>query len=131
MFTLTLKVSDDVYARAQAIADETEQPIERVLENYLTTLPASMGLSAEVQEELAALPHLSDDALWTIEKSKVAPTMTAQIHGLLDLENRSHDSQAELDELLDRADRLTLRKVEAMVLLKNRGYTVGAEEFSA
>lgn len=121
MFTLTLKVPDEVYARAQAIAQETAQPIERVLEDYLKTLPASVGLSVEVQAELDALPHLSDDALWVIAKSQVSTEVKTRFEHLLGLVERSTEDEEELTDLLERADRLTLRKAEAVLLLKKRG----------
>ncbi len=85
-------------------------------------------MNVDIEAELQALRELSDDALWAIAKSRVSPIMTAQIQGLLDLENRSYDSQIKLDELLEPVDRLTLRKGEAMVLLKNRGYALTQDD---
>ena len=122
MFTLTLTIADDVYARAQLIAEETAQPIERVLENYLKTLSASPTLSADVQAELDALHYLSTDALLTIAQARIAPEMEGRLQSLLDLEVRSLKDAAELVMLLERADRLTLRKAESMVLLNERDY---------
>ena len=56
-------------------------------------------LPAAVQAELRAMEGLSDDALWTIARSRGNAEMT-----------------------VDEADRLMLRKAHAFVLLQRRGY---------
>lgn len=130
MFTLTINVPDEVYARAQAVAEEMAQPIERVLENYLIILSTPLELPADLQTELDALGHLSDDALWVIAQSQVSPDLAKRLNEILVLEERTADIQAELEALLERTDRFTLRKAEAMALLKRRGHGFSQDELS-
>lgn len=73
---------------------------------------------------LQPLRKLSDEALWGIAKSRIAPEINERIQTLLDMDSRTTEAQSELDTLLHEADLFTLRKAEAVVLLRNRGYDV-------
>lgn len=134
MMTIPLVVTlpEDITEQAQTIADLTERPIEQVVIEHLRTLRApDSALPHELRSELEALQYLSDDALWLIACEQVPAPLQARINDLLDA-SRAHETsdlmRNELAALLDRADNVMLRKAEAAVLLKRRGYELSADD---
>lgn len=128
---ILLSIPDDVSDRARRIAEETAQPVEQVLLKYLDTLPEST-LPPDEQAELEALRFLSDDALWTIAREQMPDAAQSRAHALMDNNSRgtiSDDEYVELEKLVQRGDRLMLRKAEAALLLKSRGYTFTQQDF--
>lgn len=79
MSDYTLSVPEDIYSRARRIADESAQPIDQVLLDQLRMLPSLPILPAEEEAELAALRHLSDDALWTIAREQLPSDIHTQM----------------------------------------------------
>lgn len=128
---ITLTIPDDISERAKEIAQMTSQPIEQVLIAHLQTLNR-YGLPLDIQSELDALRYLSDDALWTIAREQL-PAETQQRARFLMTKNSpgllSEDEQIELEELVNRADRLMLRKAEVSVILESRGYSFQKQDF--
>ena len=128
---ITLTIPDDISEWAKEIAQITSQPIEQVLIAHLQTLNRH-GLPLDVQSDLDALPYLSDDALWTIAHEQL-PAETQQRAHFLMTKNTSgllnEVEQSELDELVNRADRLILRKADVSVILKSRGYSFQQQDF--
>jgi hypothetical protein len=132
---IVLVLPDEIAARARQIAESNAISVEQVLIDYLKTLPFPLPqLAADEQAELDALHHLSDDALWTIAREQMPRTQQERFSLLLALNKRSALTQtetAELDDLLERSDRLTLRKAEAAALLTTRGYKVMPQQMAA
>ncbi|MBK8137759.1 MAG: hypothetical protein IPK52_18425 [Chloroflexi bacterium] len=128
MTPLTLTLPQDITEQAQAIADLTERPVEEVVIEYLRTLRApDSTLPHDIRSELDALQYLSDDALWVIAREQLASAAQKRADELLgerDPDRMGRELQEELSAILDRADRIMLRKAEAAVLLKRRGYEV-------
>jgi hypothetical protein len=114
---IILQVPEDISARARQIASAIAQPVEQLLLDHLKTLAAPLPvLPPETQAELDALHHLSDDALWTIASAQMPEDVQARAHALLDKNSRgaiTDDEHAELEQLVERGDRLMLRKAEA------------------
>jgi hypothetical protein len=103
---IVLDLPDDISHRAAEIAESTGHPIERVLIDHLKTLtkPAP-SLSDEIKAELEALPHLSDDALWTIAREQMPESVQQRAYALLAQQTRSNRSateKAELEQLIAR-----------------------------
>jgi hypothetical protein len=123
---IVLTVPSEISRRARQIAQSTDQSVEEVLIEHLKTLsPPLPTLPAEQQAELDALRLLSDDALWTIAREQMPPEVQARAHALMDTNTQrtiSEEEQAELDLLVERADRLMLRKAEAASILRERGH---------
>jgi succinate dehydrogenase flavin-adding protein (antitoxin of CptAB toxin-antitoxin module) len=129
----TIQISEAVYARAQEIATETAQSVERVIEEQLTQAFSShfTKLPADEQAELRALVHLSDEALWTIAREQMAPARQTRMQVLMDKNNFStvsDDEYAELGRLVELGDQLMLRKAHAVKVLMERGYKVTKED---
>jgi hypothetical protein len=132
---IILKVPEDISARARQIAAAMAQPVEQLLLDHLKTLAAPLPvLPPDTQVELDALHHLSDDALWTIASAQMPEDAQARAHALLDKNSRgaiTDDEHAELEQLVERGDRLMLRKAEAATILRKRGYTFTPKDFQA
>jgi hypothetical protein len=130
---ILLTIPSDILRRAQQIAESTELPVEQVLVDHLKTLAAPLPtLPPEVQAELDALHNLSDDALWTIAREQMPVDVDARAHKLMDKNNHGEISDreaAELDALVERADRLMLRKAEAAEILRARGHQFKQSDF--
>ena len=132
---IILKVPEDIAVRARQIAETVAQPVEQLLLNHLKTLTAPLPvLSPDTRAELDAIQHLSDDALWTIAREQMPEDVRARAHALMDKNSRSvitDEEHAELEQLVERGDRLMLRKAEAAALLRKRGYTLTQKDFQA
>lgn len=127
---ITLNVSEQAYTRAQEIAARTAQPVEAVLQSWLESAVNVPPLSPDDEAELQAIQALSDDALWTIAGEQMPRPEQERLSLLLKLNERGAATDEEitaLDRLLERGDRLMLRKAEAAAILTRRGYTVRSE----
>jgi len=97
-----------------------------------TLAPPLPVLPPDTQVELAALHHLSYDALWTIAREQMPEDVQARAHALMDKNSgnvMTDEEHAELEKLVERGDRLMLRKAEAAALLRKRGYTFAQKDF--
>jgi len=130
---ILLTIPHDISERAYQLAESTHQPVEQILLAHLKTLFAPIpALPPEEQAELDALHHLSDDALWTIAREQMPDDAQARASALMDKNTRRDITNAESDELsvlVERADRLMLRKAEASALLRGRGYAFTQQDF--
>lgn len=124
--TITIHLPDDLYRRLERLANLSHQPLEglivKTLSSNLPPLPDDLPTSA--RSALQALEGLSDDEL----QHRMRSTMPQdQYERLTELREQRRDGtlnaddQAELDQLLEAADTLTLEKAYAAVLLKWRG----------
>jgi hypothetical protein len=127
---IILNLPDDLSAIIRQIAETKSQPVEQVLLEHLKTLTAAQpSLPLDVQAELDALEHLSDDALWTIAHEQMPADIQARAHELMDKRLLTNEEQVEIDDLVERGDRLMLRKAEAADLLRQRGYPFAQSDF--
>ena len=126
MNNYTLTIPNDIYTRAQEIAEATAQSAEQVLMNYLRALSAPLpNLPADEEAELAALHQLSNDALWTIAREQMPANTKTRMQVLMDKNSAgtiTSDEHQELTQLVERGQRLRLRKSEAAAILSQRGF---------
>lgn len=129
-----LTIPEDVYQHARQIADETAQPVDRLMVDYLRTLSAPLPLlPPDEAAELDALKHLSDDALWTIAREQMSQDVQARMQVLMDRNNQGTITEAEyaeLEEYVERGNRLMVRKAEAAGILMERGHSFTQKDFS-
>lgn len=124
---VTLEVPDELYDRARQIAAAGERRIEDVMVSELSAAlhTHKPALSPDEEAELAALRHLSDDALWTIARERLPADVEARLQALLEEgSSLNADQRAELESLVERGDRLMVRRAEAAAVLTRRGYFV-------
>jgi hypothetical protein len=130
---ITLTLPEDISARVRQISETTSQPVEQIVFDHLKSLSIQLPpLRPDDQAELDALHHLSDDALWTIAREQVSEDAQARAHTLMDKNSRGTitDTEAdELEKLVQRADRVTLRKAEAAAVFKERGFAFSNKDF--
>jgi hypothetical protein len=130
---IVLTVPEDISARARQIADTTALSVEQVLIEHLKTLSAPLpALPPDEQAEIDALHNLSDDALRTIAREQMPDDAQARAHELMDknsLGTITGEEHAELERLVERGDRLMLRKAEAAAILRERGYSFTHKDF--
>ncbi len=140
MANYTLDIPDALYQRARQIAEETAQSIDRVLLERLHTLFLTEAdtepvpaLAPDEESELAALRSLSDDALWTIARERLPEDVSARMETLMDRNSAGTITSVEYEELetlVERGQRLMVRKSEAAALLKSRGYKVSPQQLA-
>ena len=133
-YTVTLTISEAVYNRARRLAENTALPMEQILSNRLEEVfDDSAILPPDELVELAAFRHLSNEALWTIAREQTPSDVRERVSVLLALNKRTTltaEEQSELDQLLNAADRVMLRKAEASALLTQRGFKISPEDMA-
>jgi hypothetical protein len=85
------------------------------------------------QAELKALHFLSDDALWTIAAEQMPESQKSRMETLMDANTRgtiTENEFSELEALVERGNRLMLRKAEASGILIERGHSFKQEDFT-
>jgi len=125
---MLINIPQELYEELQAVAKESAQSLEEMVLNHLRGMvhdPFAM-LSADEQAELSALYFLSDDALQALMGEQMPEALQARAHHLL-AENAKQTitppESLELAALVERADRLMVRKAAAAAILRERGYT--------
>jgi hypothetical protein len=125
---IILHVPDTLYQRASSAAALSNQPVEQFMVGALAN---GIGLLAdlpdEIVDDMAALALLNDAALWRVAKEIMAPDRYARLDELLSEKSRrtpKSAEQLELDELMNEYDHVVLRRAQAAVLLKQRGYNL-------
>jgi hypothetical protein len=128
---IILTVPENISDIARTLAEKTAKPAEQVLLEYLETLALPV-LPPDEQAELDALKHLSDDTLWTIAREQMPDAVQTRANVLMD-KNASHTladaEESELQTLVERADRLMVRKAAAAAILRERGNSFTQQDF--
>ena len=132
---VTLAVPDEIYSHALQIAQQTARPVEQVMVEQLKGALAKPlpVLPAEEEAELQALLHLSDDALWTIAREQMTQAVQTRMQILMDRNTQGRitpDERRELQQFVERGDRLMLRKAEAAAILKQRGHPIRSKDLA-
>jgi len=121
---VTLHLPELVYQRAKHAADVLKRPVEDLIVDTLTsTLPVLDDVPAEMVSEIAAMAHLSDEALQGLAMSALRPERQALLSELLDKQGRGElgeEEQQELAALMAEYGRLMLRRAKAVALLLGR-----------
>jgi hypothetical protein len=134
-YPISLPIPHYLYNRARRVAEETPLPVEQVL---LTRLEAALGpdltsLPRDEQAELNAMQHLSDPALWTIAREQMPQVQQDRMSVLMDRNNMGTLAEGEyedLEHLVEDGQRLSLRKAQAALLLKQRGHHITPADMS-
>lgn len=131
----TISIPDNLYQKAQQVAQQQSLTVDEVIRARLALafdLPL-FDLPEAEKEELKAMAYLSDDTLWTIAREQMQPALQRRISELLARNQRgaiSAAKYAELEALVERSDRLALRKSQAMKYLAERGYAVSPDDLN-
>lgn len=125
---VTLHLPEPVYQRAKHAAEVLQRPVEDLIVDTLTsTLPVLDDVPTEMVSEIAAMSHLSDEALQGLATSTLRPERQTSLSELLDQQGRGELDEAEQRELavlMAEYGRLMLRRAKAVALLLARGKPV-------
>ena len=128
--TITLNLPESVYHRAKQAANALKRPLEDVIMDALaSTLPSLDDVPVDMVGELAALAHLSDEALQGLANNVMPEDRQTLLHDRLDEQGRGEldaSGQRELATLMAEYGRHMLRRAKAVALLIARGRPVPA-----
>jgi hypothetical protein len=122
---IRLDLPAELYARIEEEAAHSEQSVEAVLIESLALL---FGVPFVDWDHLAAtLETLSDVQLWAVVYRRLASAAAGRLRELTARAQQaplSTEEQAELAALIDEADRMTLLRSHALLVLQQRGHDV-------
>jgi hypothetical protein len=121
--------------RVREIAAAADRSVEQLIIDHLeeTLVPHEPVLPADLQAELDAMRDLSDDALWAIAREQMPNDVQGRAHDLMDKNTFGTITEDEYEELggyVERSNGMTLRKAEAAVILRARGYAFTPADFT-
>ena len=124
---MKITLPENLSTRLSQLATKRQQSVETILsERLFTALDDELDhLPTDEQSELRALHYLSDDALRFIAAEQMTPENQTLITQLMVRNSEGAISQSEeatLVALVERGDRLMLRKAETAAILANRGH---------
>lgn len=124
---MQIQLPENLSSRLRQLAARQQEPVEKIVEDRLfTALDKELDeLPTAEQAELRALHHLSDDALRAIAGEQMSAENQAQISQLMDAQSQGALAPEELKTLtalVERGEKLMLRKAEAAAILVQRGY---------
>ncbi len=127
--TVTLQIPDTIYHRLQVQAIARSQPLEEILVHALNvgSPPEWNDVLVEFKADLAQLDTMSDEALLTLLQEQKTIADFDRYDELLELKSDRSLLPIEMNELRrlrKESDLSMLRKAQAAVLLKWRGYSV-------
>lgn len=123
--SITLSLPEAVMRRARRTAEAARRPLEDVLTATLVAaLPEVEGAPPDMQEDLARMTWLDEQALWVIAQSSLSTRKQEQLDYLAELQTQralAAEELADLERLRQEYGRVTLRKARAYALLSMRG----------
>ena len=127
--TVTLKIPDEIYQRLELNAQATQRSIEDILTLVLKvgSPPPWDDVPEEFQSDLHDLDALTDEALNQLASASKLESELDRHNDLLELNANGSLSIAEhqeLEFLRKESERFMLRKAQAAVLIRWRGYKV-------
>ena len=132
MSEYTISIPNSLYEKAQRLAKQTSRSVDEIicmrLEGALDQ--PLLDLPGDEQAELHAVAYLSTDALWTIAREQMQSDLQHAMSQLMEKNSKgtiTEDEFRDLAALVERGQRLTLRKSQAMKLLLDRGYSVSLD----
>ena len=132
MSKYTIAIPPSLYEKAQRLAQQTSQSVDEIICTRLEGAldQPMLDLPRNERVELQAMSYLSTDALWTIAREQMPPDLQQAMSHLMEQNSRGTITEAELRDLaalVERGQRLTLRKAQAMKLLLDRGYAISLD----
>lgn len=133
MSDYTISIPDSLYEKAQRVAQQNAQSVDEVIRTRLEDAfdDPLLDIPPDEQAELKAMAYLSDDTLWTLASEQMPKTVQERMSVLMTKNTRGTISDAEyseLSELVERGNRFTLRKAQAMKYLMDRGHKVTLDD---
>jgi hypothetical protein len=132
---VTLSLPDAIFDPIRQIAEAKDQPVEQVVLDQLRSVISVKlpPLPPDEEAELIAFKFLSDDTLRNIARGQMAESLQERMQVLMTRNNMGTITSAEYDELanlVERGQRLTLRKAWAAGILMERGYSMTGDDLT-
>jgi hypothetical protein len=126
--SVTVELPDEICKRVKCAAKATKQPVGRALMRIVkAAMPSLDEVPVERRPELEKMETFSDDQLWEAAKARLSAVEHPRLNQLLrknQAEGLSEREQRSLAELSKQADRLTLCRAYANLLLRQRGHRI-------
>jgi uncharacterized protein YnzC (UPF0291/DUF896 family) len=130
MTLYTINVPENLYRRLQQQATMERRSIDELVWQTLSrqmppAVPVEDDLPSSLREELLAMEHLSEAALWALARSTLSPEQVAKMDLLHDMAKKrtlTPDENRQKQDLLRMYDETMLRRAHAAMLLASRGY---------
>ena len=127
---VTVNIPEKLYQRLSHRAQQTQRAVEdELLDAVVSGLPLSDELPAGLEEELAQLDVLPDNALWYTARSRFHPIQANKLECLHTKAQRQPLTAAEQKQeqsLVREYERILLLRARATRLLKERGVDISA-----
>jgi rhodanese-related sulfurtransferase len=124
--TITLELPPAAYEQLRRTASRQNRPVAEVVKDIvLREIPDLPALPADVEAELATFSQLSNDVLWLIARSTLTRQQQDELAHLNDQAQRrplTADEQSQQEKLISVYDRVLVRRAQAALVLKQRGY---------
>ena len=132
MSKYTIAIPHLLYEKAQRLAQQTSQSVDEIICTRLEGAldQPRLDLPSDERAELQAMSYLSTDALWTMAREQMQSDVQYAMTQLMEKNSQgtlTEDEFCDLSALVERGQRLTLRKSQAMKLLLDRGYAVSLD----
>ncbi len=131
--TLTLNVPPVLYDQLKCRAELANRSVEaETLDVLATAVPAADQLPADLEEALAPLTLLDDEALWRAARSRLGEEAAAELEALHLKRQREGLTEAEGQRtaaLVRQFERAMLVRAQAADLLRHRGHDVSSSKF--
>jgi hypothetical protein len=128
LHTVTLKIPEKTYRRANKVAKVLRKSIEDVVTDAVgANLPDLDDVPREMEAELAAMAYLSNEALLALANAAMDETRQELLQTHLESQGRNElhqNEQRQLASLMAEYGQTMLRRAKAMALLLERGHPV-------
>ena len=125
---ITVELPDEVYEQVKRAAQGMKRPLARALASIVkAATPSLEKVPTQYRSELESMETLGDEELWKIAESRMPAEHQRRLARLLaksQSDGLTERQQQTLARLRNEADRLTLRKAYAYLLLKYRGQRI-------
>ena len=127
--TVTVRLRDDVYKRAEETAEAGALSLAQVIEQSLayTLPPLEDDLPTDLRAVLSALTFMDDDELWQIARDEMDETNQDRLELLIETRKErdlTDKEESDLTALLGEGDLIMLKKAESYRLLTRRGHVI-------
>lgn len=132
---VTVHLPDAMYDPLQEVAQSRNESIEQVVINQLRSVVSVSlpDLPADEESELIAFKFLSDDTLRSIAREQMPAREQERMQHLMDGNTEGTLTAAErqeLEQMVERGQRLMLRKAWAAGMLMERGHPITGDDFT-
>ncbi|MEW6206804.1 MAG: hypothetical protein AB1631_00450 [Acidobacteriota bacterium] len=127
---VTVELPEEIYDKVKRAARATKRPVRQMLVSILkSAMPSLDEFPPEYRAELEKMETFSDEELLETAKARLSSTQQRRLNYLLrknQAEGLNGRERESLTALSKEADRLTLCRAYAYLLLKQRGHPVPA-----